>query len=601
MAAELGTGETERRYGLAKPFDSLILNWLKIIAALAVGVIYGLRLKTGTTEAHFFWTQDLPVLGGCLALVLALGLAPQGLLARVRIGWPAQAWVAVLALVCFAAGAIGVRLVFPGYTLSLDEFLANFDAQIFARGELYAPIPPAWQPYAPTMQPMYMLPLPDNLWASAYLPVNAAIRALASKVGAIDLVNPAMSAFSIVATYAVGRRLWPEQPRIALIGAALLGTSAQLIVMSMTAYAMPAHLAFNMAWLWLFLRRDRIGHAGALIIGFFAGGLHQLSFHPLFVAPFILQLWLDRRITLASVYTLAYAAICVFWVEYWAIAKHFAHVAATADTSTGGGYFVARIWEQIQDIGFQNIGGMAENLMRFVTWQNPLTAPLALAGVLAAERAKGHLRAMVLGVLITLLLLLFLVPSQTHGWGYRYLHGFLGTIALVAAWSFTRLTASFSAQQQAAATGGLAAACAASLLVLVPLRASQAASYVRPYVAANAAIQSAPAEVVVIDHNSKVLFDMGTLTRNDPFFERGPKVMALAAMDEDTVRQLCADHPSLLIFNGQSAASYGIDVVKWEGDPDIAKLRALMAQLHCGHVMLHEQPAIFLAKRDQSS
>ena len=40
-----------------------------------------------------------------------------------------------------------------------------------------APIDPAWRAYATALQPMYMLPLPDDVWASSYLPVNAAMRA----------------------------------------------------------------------------------------------------------------------------------------------------------------------------------------------------------------------------------------------------------------------------------------------------------------------------------------------------------------------------------------------------------------------------------------
>ena len=90
---------------------------------------------------------------------------------------------------------------------------------------------------------------------------------------------------------------------------------------------MPAHLAFNLAWLWLFLRGGKAGHAGAIAVGFLATGIHQLIFHPMFVAPFVLQLWLRRRWGLGALYTLAYAAICLFWIEYWPLASWVSGVA----------------------------------------------------------------------------------------------------------------------------------------------------------------------------------------------------------------------------------------------------------------------------------
>ena len=97
---------------------------------------------------------------------------------------------------------------------------------------------------------------------------------------------------------------------------------------------MPAYLAFNLAWLWLFLRGGRLGHGAAIAVGFLAAGLHQVLFHPLFVAPFVWQLWLDRRWRLAAVYTLAYAAICGFWIEFPQLELRWLGEAASAGAPT---------------------------------------------------------------------------------------------------------------------------------------------------------------------------------------------------------------------------------------------------------------------------
>ena len=584
------TAPVRRRLANA-PFGLLLLAWIAILALFG-GVIAAtgsLAYKDWTVEAEFFWRQDVPVLAAYLALMAALMLAPAAWLARARTGErvSARTWIAGLAAVSLVASAVGVSLVFCNYAFSLDEALANFDARIFASGRLMAPVPPAWQDYTTAMQPMYMLPLPENVWASAYLPVNAGLRALGLLVHAEWLVNPLLSAVSIVAVWGVGRRLWPDRADLALIAAALLGTSSQLIVMGMTAYAMPAHLAFNLAWLWLFLRGGRLGHAGAIAVGFLATGIHQLVFHPIFVAPFILRLWFQRRWGLAALYTFAYAAILGFWVEYWPLASWISGVRqSTADGSTGGAMMIDRITAAFDKVTWQGLGVMAECLVRFVAWQNPLTAPLALVGAVLCVRVRGALRPLALGVFLTLAATFFATPTQTHGWGYRYLHGLLGSVCLIAAWAWARLTDRLTAPRRAAASGGLALACAVSLLALVPYRSWEAWDYVHPFAAANTAVQRSKADVVVIDHESDgIVFDKGTLTRNDPLLIHSPKVMALIDMDGDMVRELCADH-TVAIFDGNAARAYGLDTGPWREARGLAHLRAIMAGMHCGTPMV---------------
>jgi hypothetical protein len=592
-APSLAGASRTRRGWRPSPLALILASWVVIVIVLGVAIwaTGSLKERHWTVEALFFWRQDVPVLVFALIATLGLALTPPARLAGLR--WPAgmaaRRIVLSLAVAVFVAGAAGLWLVFSGYAFSLDEFLANFDAQIFSRGRLLAPIDPAWRPYATALQPMYMLPLPDNVWASSYLPVNAAIRALARLAHADGLVNPLLSAFSVIATWGVGRRLWPERPDLALIAAALLGTSSQLIVMAMTAYAMPAHLAFNLAWLWLFLRGGKLGHAGAIAVGFFATGLHQLAFHPLFVAPFILRLLFHRRWGLSALYIFAYAAICLFWVEYWPLATGLSGVSTDDTGSTGADLLMDRLGDIWDTLSYQNIGIMGQSLMRFATWQNILTAPLALIGAVMTIWTRGPVRALVLGVLMTLVVMGIATPTQTHGWGYRYMHGLLGSVCLAAAWAWARLTDALPAPRRNAANVALALACCVSLLVLTPVRAFQAWRYVTPYAHANAAIQSAKADVVIVDHNGDVLFDMGTVTRNDPFLTRPPRVMALAYMDEALLRQICATH-SVAVFDGESAVTYGIVPVPQRSPLGLVRLRRVMAQLKCGAPMLAPRP-----------
>ena len=71
-------------------------------------------------------------------------------------------------------------MVYDGYALSMDEFMAVFDTQIFRTGRLAAEVPQAWRPFMPALEPRFGMAVPGNAyWVSSYLPVNAVFRALA--------------------------------------------------------------------------------------------------------------------------------------------------------------------------------------------------------------------------------------------------------------------------------------------------------------------------------------------------------------------------------------------------------------------------------------
>jgi len=571
------------RFGLRPPFGRLAFVWILLGLCLLSALGSSAHTHFDGPGGRLLLFQDTPVFGLCLAITLALGWMPARGLASLApaLRWRPRLWLLGLAGLCFLAAGVGATLIFHGYDLSLDEFLADFDARIFAHGQLAAPIAPVWRPFAPALQPRYMLPIPGaDVWASAYLPVNAALRALASNIGLEAWLSPLYGGFSVIAIFGVARRLWPQTPSMAVVAAALLASAAQLTLMAMTSYAMSAHLAFNLAWLWLFLRGGRLGHAGAIAVGFFATGLHQLLFHPMFVAPFVLQLWLDRRWKLAGAYTVAYAAICGFWIEYWHVELGLLGEPPQAAKALGGDWFIQRTGEVLSHVRPGNLGAMATSMVRLITWQNPLTAPLALLGARAAWRQKGHLRALLAGVALTLLAMLIIEPTQTHGWGYRYLHGLLGSVCLLAAWTWFNLLQGLPERGRAAANGALVAGVAVSLLVLLPLRAWQAWTYTQPYAAANAAIQGAPAPIVIIDDEGP-WFDMGTIMRNDPYLARGPKVVLLAALDEPALEVLCARGP-VGRFDGRQASALGVATFVAPPDPWVPPLRARLASLGCG-------------------
>jgi hypothetical protein len=348
----------------------------------------------------------------------------------------------------------------------------------------------------------------------------------------------------------------------------------------MTPYAMSAHLALDMAWLWLFLRSDRIGHVGAVAIGFLAAGLHQLVFHPIFVAPFVLELWLAKRWKSAAWYTLAYVAICLFWIQWWSLALPQTVVPAAPGQTYGAlqGFF-GHVAALVGQLDARAPLFMAENLVRAFTWQSLLSGPLFVLALWPALKTPGPIRALALGPLLMLALCLLLLPFQGHGWGYRYLAGFLGSIALLAAWSWSRLTSSLPLASQTLARAVFAAAAIVSV-ALLPLRAWQANRFVRPFAGAERAIQDSGARVVIVD-TLGVWYGFD-LVRNDPLFRRGPIVLPLALLTEPQVKALCKD--GVTVFGEAQAGQFGIRHDPWPRPVDAERTPRLRAALKndCG-------------------
>src|SRR3546814_16665495 len=84
--------------------------------------------------------------------------------------------------------------VLSGYDLSADEQLANFDAAILAQGQLAAPLPAQWWDHADALNTMFMFhPDHPEAWASASLPVNAALRLLVGWAALPALTGPLLT------------------------------------------------------------------------------------------------------------------------------------------------------------------------------------------------------------------------------------------------------------------------------------------------------------------------------------------------------------------------------------------------------------------------
>ena len=482
-----------------------------------------------------------------------------------------------LAIVIGLATLAGTYVIQHDYDLVRDQLYATFDAAIFASGKLMAPVPSEWRDYLPALMARHVLPTAGNVaWVSSYLPGNAAFRALTGLLLAPQVANPLLAALSVLFCVKLGRRFWPDRSAPTLAALAFFTTSAQMLFMAMTSFANTGHMTFTLAWMLLFLRGDRIGHAGAIAVGFIATGWHQLLFHLLFVAPFVLELWWSRRWRLAAFYSGAYAVIALFWVSYWKIAASVQGVALAGGFEGGTSFFVQRVLGLLLDISPFGLATMVMNMLRMVAWNNPVLPVFIVIGLLAWRQLPRPLLLAAAGAGLTVLAMFVLLPYQGHGWGYRYLQGFIGPLCLIAGFGWMQIADGIG---QARARVPLIAACLLSLIVILPLQAYQVRAYVGRHAAAFDVLLRQAADIVLVD--DREMYYGEELVRNDPFLRNKPLFLHLPQLTPRLLRDLCARGHKLTLFDRDQAIPLNVAI---PGAPlgDLpGGLTAAMATLPC--------------------
>ncbi len=482
--------------------------------------------------------QDLPVAAGACALLALLGLRDRSGHDRGRPGtlaWsPRTMALAVGAGVAvLVAGAWLIRLgVLFDHDFTRDEAMAVFDARIFAAGRVFWPFPARLTPFYSGLNDLFLFPIGNHEGlVSAYLPINAALRAALGKVMPLSLVSPLLVGVGALALWRIAVRLWPEDrgtQAVVLIGYA---ASSQVILTGTAAFAMTTHLAFNLVWLALFLRGTRAGHAGALITGFFATGIHQPVFHPLFVLPFLDLLRRQRRWKTLAVYVIAYLLIGLAWMAWprW-LATHGIGPAPEGPADQFG--FIARLAAMLTPPNLDAVWIMAGNLLRFLTWQHLLIVPLAVVGTWRCAGRDDLARALALGLPVTFVAMLILLPPQGHGWGYRYLHGLIGSLCLLAGYGWRWLRAAGGTPVRS-----LQIATAVSLLVVLPIHAAMVRAMIAPYARATQAFARLDADYVVVDSET---LPFGTnFVLNRPDLANRPRLLLGSLVFPWDIARLC--------------------------------------------------------------
>lgn len=447
--------------------------------------------------------------------------------------WPV-AIGAAMAIGTFA----GHYAILSGHDMSRDEQMATFDAAIFARGQLVAPLDAMWRDHAAALNTMFMYPASESAaWVSTYLPFNAAFRALFGLLGDPALTGPAMTLLGAVALWGCVRRIWPDNREAPVVALLLYLGSGQIWLNGMTAYAMPAHLALNLCWLWLFLRRTPWADIAALMIGFVAVGLHQPILHPMFAAPILFLLILERDWRRAALYFAGYAAIGAFWICWpgwmWSLVE-----AGTGAPQAAGVDFFSRIALAMKG----STGGLAlmvVNLIRFAAWQHLLLLPLLVVGLGIARRDRMA-GALAGGILLTLAVVTVILPYQGHGFGYRYLHGLIGNCILLAVYGWVSL-----GDRSGPWRALLIRSTVAGLVILLPIQAWMAHSFYAPPAHVSKRLSTIDADYVVVGAGDAPF--AADLVINPPYLDRRPIRLLREVMNPALVRAICASRPRVAL------------------------------------------------------
>lgn len=523
-------------------------------AVLRTAIYVALALAVLSIRHDLLITRWLFLRQDALASVAVVGTALAAL--WLRPCWSALPRLPTLGLVVAAAISYamllwaGTHAVMLDYALTRDELMVEFDQANFAVGRLSAHLPSAWTGFGPALVPDFALGVPGQaLLASAYGPVNAALRAGFGLVADPTLLNPLLAAAGLLSLHRIARRLLWDSPGaqwLVLIGYVI---SAQIALNAMTSYAMTAHLALNLIWLALYLKNKWWSHALAMLVGVLAIGLHQVVFHPLFAGPIILSLLVARRRRLFAAYAAVYLSATVLWISWPQIVMAAGGLSTQPAYDAGSRGFVA---SRVLPVLMRDHGGdvplMLYNFMRTVAWNPAFMLPFAMLAIPAVRRRDPMALPLAAGLLLTIVAVTVLLAYQGHGWGYRYVHGVLGNCLLLAGYGYREV----ARRGREPAAAGVAAGLAATTALIVPWLVATTHSFIAPYARLSTLISHQDADFVIIDSNGPG-FAVDQV-RNRPDLSNRPLIFSSADLTRTQVGQLC-DRGSVMLFGRELLAS----------------------------------------------
>jgi hypothetical protein len=433
-------------------------------------------------------------------------------------------------LICLTALLLSwaaATFIHHSFDMSLDEYMSWFQARIFLQGKLLAELSPGDFESSRFLQPFFAYrDEHHHLWASQYRPVFAAFRALFDYFAAGSLLNPALAVLSVWAIVDISKRLFPDVSEAPLLAAVLLLVSPQFLMTAASGFAFTAHLALNLLWLALFLRGSLRAHWLAAAVGVLAIGLHQVHFHVLFAAPFLLALLAGKLGSRTGIipYMVCYSLALPLWVVWPEISVWLQTGDASVLPRSLADVDYLRNYLHYRSANAADLSGNAvvhtlTNVFRYFLWLSPVILPLSIVAMIK-HRSIGLVPLLCgLSFLLTAVATHVLMSNQMHAWGTRYYHPVLGCTLLLAVAGYCALKRS---EQGQSLLRGVWALAIASAVVLLPWRAVQVDAKVGPRATVQRAIEAIDADYVLID---PYLWFGSDYVRNDPFLTNRPRIV----------------------------------------------------------------------------
>ena len=417
----------------------------------------------------------------------------------------------------FVALALAARFVYQAHPLSLDEYAAVFQSELFAAGRITATTSPALLDFlVPRDMQTFFFSVShlSGEIASGYWPGFALLLAPFTRLGAPWLLNPLIGAATLRLAHHVALTQFGSRELAGLCVLSVLG-SAAVTINAASFYAMPAHLLSNLAFAALLSEPTPRRAFAAGVLGSLALTLHNPLPHALFAAPWgaWLALRADRARTLPAI-AAGYAPLTLLLGAGWSalLARELGDGAGSASRAFElSAFFVA----PNAAILVARIIGLAKLWL----WAAPGLLVLAVLGLRAARR-DVRLALWAASAALTALGYCFVPFDQGHGWGYRYFHSAWMAIPLLACAAIHAR----GKREDARGLAGFASACAlGSLLVLTPLRAHQVHAFISRHLAQLPRAERGEAELVLL--NTAAGYYTIDLVQNSALFTRKPLVM----------------------------------------------------------------------------
>lgn len=514
-----------------------LLLWCALGTALVQFALARWAANPGGFSASFWYllnaydTHGNLVLAAIAVLAFLLRREPAALVAVRFAGehpWP----VAGAAFMLLGAGAL---TAYHDYPLSMDEYAALFQAQVFASGHLSGRLPPPLQDYLiPTFfqSLFFTISRASGEVASGYWPGFALLVAPFAWLGIPWAANPLIGALSLPALHRLTRELTGSK-QAAGWAVLLCAASPAFVVSAISYYAMPAHLLCNLLYALLLLRATPKRALLAGLVGGLALTLHNPLPHLLFALPFIVCLAARREFASLGTLAAGYLPLALLLGIGW---QHFLAAMLMAQAKASTPEVAAAIAKAIPSVPDKAWGFMSSamrlptaamleariaGLSKIWTWGSAGLMVLAAWGY-AAARARTEVKLLGAALALTFFGYFLVRFDQGHGWGYRYLHSAWFVLPLLGAIALTR-----PADEERHELVQMA--CWATLLSLVAavgLRLAQVDAFIGQHLAqvpplTRSADRTRP-EVVFMDIRKG--FYVQDMVHNDPFL-RAPRIL----------------------------------------------------------------------------